>query len=81
MSKELKKDRLYVLELEYDFMPEGGNTERIKETVVGYVRGTEKDFFYGSYFTRMDDGTWIGGDTIHLSVQDFNQMVKSFREL
>lgn len=74
MSKELKKDRLYVLELEYDFMPEGG-------TAVGYVRGTEKDFFYGSYFTRMDDGTWCGGDTIHLSVQVFNQMVKSFREL
>jgi hypothetical protein len=81
MSKELKKDRLYVLELEYDFMPESGNTERIKETVVGYVRGTEKDFFYGSCFTRRDDGRWFCGETMSLSVQEFNEKVKSFREL
>lgn len=81
MSKELKKDRLYVLELEYEWQNEDGETELYRETVVGYVKGTEKDFFYGSSFIKNGDGRWVGGDTTYLSVYDFNQMVKSFREL
>ena len=81
MSKELKRDKLYVLELEYDLIPQGGNTERVHETAVGFIRGTEDVFFYGAYFSKMDDGHWCGGDTLMLTVQDFNTQVKSFREL
>ena len=81
MTKKLKKDSLYILELEYELTTDKGDAFMVRDNVVGYVRGTEEEFFFGVCFSQEEDGRWSGGDTMTLSVHDFNEMVKSFREL
>jgi len=80
-TKELKKDKLYLLEVEYPCEREDGSISIWKVLLVGYVAGTEEEFFYGSSFDRMDDGTFRGNDTWNLSVQQFNDWVKSIKEI
>ena len=81
MTKKLKKDSLYILELEYELTTDKGDAFMVRDNVVGYVRGTEEEFFFGVCFSQEEDGRWSGGDTMTLSVHDFNEMVKSFRKL
>ena len=81
MSKELKKDKLYLCEVEWPCEREDGSFNYYKELLIGYVVGTEDEFFYGSTFDKMDDGTYRGGDTMSLSAEDFNNYVKSFKEI
>ena len=79
MTKKLKKDSLYILELEYELTIDKGDAFMVRDN--GYVRGTEEEFFFGVCFSQEEDGRWSGGDTMTLSVHDFNELVKSFREL
>ena len=46
-EKELKKNKLYLLELEYTFEDENGKEETAHDNLVGYVVGKEDDFFLG----------------------------------
>ena len=80
-SKELKKDKLYLLEVECPCEREDGTFNYWNTLLVGYVVGTEEEFFYGSSFDRMDDGTFTGNDTWKLSAQQFNDWVKSIKEI
>ena len=81
MSKELKKDKLYLLEVEWPCEREDGSICIWETLLVGYVVGTEDEFFYGSCFDRMEDGSFRGCDTWKLSVQQFNDWVKSIKEI
>jgi len=79
-SKELKRDKLYLLDMEYPIEDDKGKTIMIKDKVVGYVIGQHDRFFYGSIFSN-EDGRYTGGDTVVMSVTDFNDWVKSIREI
>ena len=81
MSKELKKDKLYLLEIEYVIEDEEGSKCTVKSLLVGYVIGEEEQFFYGSVYDRLDDGGITGGDTMYLSIWEFDDWVKSIKEI
>jgi hypothetical protein len=79
-SKELKRDKLYLLDLEYTCELDTGNTITVREKCVGYVIGKQDTFFYGSVFD-LEGGRYTGGDTVEMSVTDFNNWVKSIKEI
>lgn len=81
MSKELKKEKLYLLEIEYELESEEGIKSTVKSLLVGYVIGKEDAFFYGSVFDKLEDGGITGGDTMYLSVYEFEDWVKSIKEI
>lgn len=80
MSKELKKNKLYLLELEYTFEDENGKEETAHDNLVGYVVGKDDDFFFGVNFC-MYKGKMTGGDTMHLTLEQFGEWVKSVKEI
>ena len=50
-SKELKKNKLYLCELEYDVIVDETKKVHVSEWIVGYLRGKdEEDFFFGCYY-------------------------------
>ncbi len=79
-TKELKKNKLYLLELEYTYETENGEQETAHDNLVGYVVGKEDDFFFGANFC-MWDGKMTGGDTMHLDLKQFGEWVKSIKEI
>ena len=70
MTKELKKGKLYLLDLDLEE----------KEIAVGYVHADKGIFFKGAVFS-VYDGKFYGPDTISWSMEQFNDFVKSFREI
>lgn len=81
MEKELKKGKLYLLEIEYGCEREDGSMYMAKSLLVGYVVGKEDKFFYGSIFDKFDDGRYGEGGTMSLSTTEFNDYVKSIKEI
>ena len=81
MEKELKKGKLYLLEIEYGCEREDGSMYMAKSLLVGYVVCKEDKFFYGSIFDRFDDGRYDNGGTMSLSTTEFNDYVKSIKEI
>ena len=81
MSKELKKDKLYLLEVDFPAEREDGSINLWRIILVGYVIGKEEEFFYGSTFDKNENGEYRGADTMHLSVTEFNDWVKSIKEI
>lgn len=79
-EKELKKNKLYLLELEYTFEDENGKEETAHDNLVGYVVGKDDDFFFGATFS-MWKGKMTGGDTMHLTLERFGEWVKSIKEI
>ena len=79
-SKELKRDKLYLIDLEYPCELDTGKTITVKEKCVGYVIGKQDTFFFGSIFD-LENGRYTGGDTFEMSVTDFNDWVKSIKEI
>lgn len=79
-TKELKKNKLYLLELEYTYESENGEQETAHDNLVGYVVGKEDDFFFGATFC-MWKGEITGGDTMHLDLKRFGEWVKSIKEI
>ena len=79
-TKELKKNKLYLLELEYTYETENGEQETAHDNLVGYVVGKEDDFFFGASFC-MWDGKMTGGDIMHLDLKQFGEWVKSIKEI
>ncbi len=79
-TKELKKNKLYLLELEYTYETENGEQETAHDNLVGYVVGKEDDFFFGANFC-MWKGKMTGGDTMHLDLKQFGEWVKSIKEI
>lgn len=49
-DKELKKDKLYLLEIEYGCEREDSSMFMAKSLLVGYVVGTEERFFFMAVF-------------------------------
>lgn len=79
-TKELKKNKLYLLELEYTYESDQGTVETAHDNLVGYVVGKEDDFFFGATFC-MWKGEMTGGDTIHLDLKQFGEWVKHIKEI
>lgn len=79
-TKELKKNKLYLLELEYTYESENGEQETAHDNLVGYVVGKDDDFFFGATFC-MWKGKMTGGDTMHLDLKRFGEWVKSIKEI
>ena len=79
-TKELKKNKLYLLELEYTYENENGVEEVAHDHLVGYVVGKDDEFFFGSTFCLWK-GKMTGGDTMHLSLKQFGEWVKSIKEI
>ena len=79
-TKELKKNKLYLLELEYTYKNESGRNLTAHDYLVGYVVGKKDDFFFGSVFD-MWRGHLTGGDTMHLDLKRFGEWVKSIKEI
>lgn len=79
-TKKLKKNKLYLLELEYTYETENGEQETAHDNLVGYVVGKEDDFFFGANFC-MWDGKMTGGDTMHLDRKRFGEWVKIIKEI
>ena len=79
-TKELKKNKLYLLELEYTYESEGGGQETAHDNLVGYVVEKEDDFFFGATFC-MYKGKMTGGDTMRLDLKRFGEWVKSIKEI
>ena len=79
-TKELKKNKLYLLELEYTYENEDGTEGVAHDNLVGYVVGKDDDFFFGANFC-MYKGKMTGGDTMHLSLEQFGEWVKSVKEI
>ena len=79
-TKELKKNKLYLLELEYTFETDDGEQGTAHDNLVGYVVGKEDDFFFGATFC-MWQGEMTGGDTMHLNLKQFGAWVKSIKEI
>lgn len=75
--KDLKKTNLYFLELEYELELGSGKKAITKEVVIGYVK---KGCFYGTCFGH-EKGCWYGGDTCWLKAKQFNECVKSVKEI
>ena len=50
------------------------------DNLVGYVVGKDDDFFFGSTFCLWK-GKMTGGDTMHLSLKQFGEWVKSVKEI
>ena len=79
-STELKRDKLYICDIEYEYELDTGTKGIAKEKLIGYVNGTEDCFFYGSCYSKEND-RYSGGDTISLDVKRFNEWVKSIKEI
>ena len=47
MNKELKRDKLYICDIEYDYELESGRKGIAKEKLIGYVNGKENNHYYG----------------------------------
>lgn len=80
MSKELKRDKLYICDIEYDYELESGRKEIAKEKLVGYIQGTEDCFFYGSTYCK-ENNRYYGGETMILTLKQFEEQVKSIKEI
>ena len=50
------------------------------DNLVGYVVGKDDDFFFGATFC-MYKGKMTRGDTIHLTLEQFGEWVKSVKEI
>jgi hypothetical protein len=79
-SKELKRDKLYLCDIEYEFEMDNGEKGTVKEKLIGYVNGTEECFFSGSVYQK-ENNRYFGGDTVSLDVKQFNDWVKSIKEI
>lgn len=79
-SKELKKGKLYLLNVEIPYEDNEGNDVVEREWIVGYVTGEKDRFFYGSIYSR-EEGNISGGDIVSLSVEQFNGWVKAIKEI
>jgi len=80
-SKELKKDKLYLCEIEYDITTDTGTPLHVSELLVGYMRASsEEDFFFGCSFSHYK-GSMTGGDMMNLTLKEFSEQVKSVREI
>ena len=80
MSKELKRDKLYLCDIEYEYELDDGKKYTAKEKLVGFVNGREDCFFSGSCYEK-ENGRYFGGDTISLNAKQFNEWVKSIKEI
>lgn len=80
MSKELKRDKLYICDIEYDYELESGIKGIAQEKLIGYVKGTEDCFFYGSSYCK-ENNRYYGGDTMSLTLKQFGEWVKSIKEI
>lgn len=78
-TKKLKKNKLYLLELEYTYKSDGRKCTS-HGYLFGYVVGKEDDFFFGAYMERYR-GKVTGGDTMHLDLKQFGEWVKSIKEI
>lgn len=80
-SKELKKNKLYLCELEYDVIVDETKKVHVSGWIVGYLRGkNEEDFFFGSYY-EIYNGKMTGGETMNMTLKEFNDQVKSVKEI
>ena len=79
-SKELKKGKLYLLNIEIPYEDNEENDVVVREWIVGYVTGEKDRFFSGSIYSR-EEGNISGGDTVSLSVEQFNGWVKAIKEI
>ena len=80
MNKELKRDKLYICDIEYDYELESGRKGIAKEKLIGYVNGKEDLFFYGSTYCK-ENNHYYGGDTMSLTLKEFEEWVKSIKEI
>ena len=80
MDKKLKKDKLYMLDLEYEYELESGKKRIAQDKLIGYVKGTEDCFFYGSVYSK-ENNRYYGGDTMDLTLKQFKEWVKSVKEI
>ena len=81
-GKELKKDKLYLCDIEWTYEDSNtGETVLVKEKLVGFVRdNSEEDFFFGCTF-GLYKGRMCGGDSMNMSLEEFNDQVKSVKEI
>lgn len=80
MDKNLKKDKLYICDLEYEYELESGTKGIAQDKLIGYVKGTEDCFFYGSSYSK-ENNRYFGGDTMSLTLRQFKEWVKSVKEI
>ena len=78
---ELKRDKLYLLEIEYGCEREDGSVFMARSLLVGFLIGKEDNYFFGSVYDKDDDGYYGGGDTMRLTKEEFNEYVKSVKEI
>lgn len=80
MKVEMKKNTLYKLITEDVYTTKEGEKVPFKDIIIGYVRDDD-NFFFGSVFTYDDNGQLTGGDTMYLTKERFNEIVKSVEEI
>ena len=80
MDKNLKKDKLYICDIEYEYELESGTKGIAQEKLIGYVKGTKDCFFYGSVYGKEDNHCY-GGETMRLTLKQFKEWVKSVKEI
>ena len=73
MTKELKKDKLYLLDTEYEFEDDEGRQVLCHDKLVGYVLAEDNVFFKGGIYS-FQTGYYEG--EMFLTVQEFNKIVK-----
>lgn len=80
MDKNLKKDKLYICDIEYEYELENGTKGIAQDKLIGYVKGTEDCFFYGSVYSK-ENNRYFGGDTMGLTLKQFKEWVKTVKEI
>lgn len=77
MTKELKKDKLYLLDTEYEFEDDEGRQVICHDKLVGYVLAEDNVFFKGGIYSfQTGRSTWYYEGEMSLTVQEFNKIVK-----
>ena len=79
-SNELRRDKLYLLELEYTIETDTGKIIPVQEKCVGYITGCPQIFFYGAVF-HVEERHYEGGDTVEMTKAEFDEWVKSVKEI
>lgn len=80
MDKNLKKNKLYICDLEYEYELESGTKGIAQDKLIGYVKGDKDCFFYGSSYFK-ENNRYYGGDTMSLTLKQFKEWVKSVKEI
>ena len=77
MTKELKKDKLYLLDTDDECGGDEGRQVLCHDNLVGYVLAEDNVFFKGGIYTfQTGRSTWYYEGEMSLTVQEFNKIVK-----